>query len=1096
VGVQHLVGGGAGLWHDVTIDEGLAPSSAAESAVDTTEAVEALRAGIRSIGDVVAAWVPGERFDPAHARAQASIAPLVSALRYVVDAEALAAFEKAGSAEDPSVSSALETIAVAARRLVDAALALPVHDPWYGESTEQLADLMASLGWLAASVGRDEDALTLLLQAAIRLSTIGRAADAARLCEAIVNHARALTPLPRESLADALDLWSRGLDTAGRPDDAIARLNEARAIVIDPVRAAQLDSELGSLLLDVGEFDAGLRTLDRAYEVLDRESPEDPYVASTLRLLAEAHSIHGEYAKALEYLERARTRLDDARPLTRFSNARARATVYHLLGDYDAAGEAFQECFGYAKADVVSRLPRAHAVRGIRAEMAALAGQSSEVRRWQDEVDAARARHRADRVAPGQLLEACERVVAAAEAAGDRWTELVYRVEVVTALHLTGGGDPSLLQSTLWAIRAEALRETMTIPIALADVGLLNLIGDGLDDVGGPGDSVSLATEAIMLSDLASTVEPELASEFNGSRLRMPGIGIALIALARQAAKHGARDLGIDLFHRAIDYAQGTTVMGLPLAPNRAKELRYRVAMLKTLSRGAGRTEEVDGLETEVRWMLDNHELDAASRLLAHTELGGLRAVDHPQTALRDLRRAAELLEELRSGVRERNAAGSAAARRGVDDEYPVYHAMARAMIAADEPSADTFAVLQRFRARELLSTLADSLGAQPFVPPDVPRARSLLAALPVPTTFVDVTWAPWGLRAFIVEDDSEVRTVDALGDTTAVQDAPFGDVRRRAAELVAFTRNSSLLRDLAEGIEDAVEPARPLLVAVEDEMANIPLYAVPVGGRPWAETRSIGRIPAVGVLQFASTDVWNDSAVVAGDSRGDLPHAAAECERVAELLGATPLLGPHCTLEAVRQALGTGKHDVLHFALHGRADVRRGGRASLLFAESSHDTAWATFDDIVRLPWRAGLVVFSGCSTAVGGPRNGRGLYGVAQVAAQAGAGAVVASLWPVDDASTRVFMTAFYEELHRARTAADWVDLREVMDVARVTLREWLATLGDNGSGSLVRDGRDLGWDDETMTGPTVDDERDMLHWAPFVLLGHPVVRFARPR
>jgi CHAT domain-containing protein len=70
---------------------------------------------------------------------------------------------------------------------------------------------------------------------------------------------------------------------------------------------------------------------------------------------------------------------------------------------------------------------------------------------------------------------------------------------------------------------------------------------------------------------------------------------------------------------------------------------------------------------------------------------------------------------------------------------------------------------------------------------------------------------------------------------------------------------------------------------------------------------------------------------------------------------------------------------------------------------------------DIHNLHLNARLVVLSGCDTALGAQVGGEGLVGLASGFLRAGAAAVVASLWPVDDRATEAFMSAFYDELLR---------------------------------------------------------------------------------
>lgn len=1078
--------------HNVPMDTGES-SSVHDEEAHVIETVESLRARVRTIGDVAVAWASGGRIDPRNQAAEVNPELLFHALRTILDRDDLAMLERAARSDD--LGGLLRSIAHAAHEVVDAMNTIAVADAWYGESTEQLADLMESVGWLAAATGRYQDADPMLYQAAHRLSVSGRVPESARLCEVMVEYLRRFQPGNRAQLANVLVLWNHQLDDLGQIDEGIARLHEAAQLATNPIQAATIDSELGKELAKIGEFDASLRMLARALGVLENDLG-NPYVHDTLQSLAHTYAMMGMTRDAVACAERAWSGLEHASPILRYSNARFRASLHQRLGNYDEAADAFVACFGSARSDVVNRLPQERVAKGVLAEMTIVASLSHELAQRQEEVYAALERHRRDRVAPGELINAYERLIEAARADRNHWLELTGRIGLVDVLTLTGGEEPEVLRGQLWSLRTEAIRSMFTVPIGLADVSLLNLIDRGVDDVAGPGDVVLLATEAILLSDLASSVAKSYEGPARGPSLRMPHIGGALIGLACEAATHGARELGIRLFRRAIDDAQGGAIMGIALSPNRSRELRYRVAMPDALRDGAGSTEDIEGMASDVQYMLDNREIDDASELVARRVLGSLRMVSHPRTALRHLRRAADLLEELRAGVRERNPAGSAAADRAVDTEHPVYRSMVGAMIAAKEPPATTFAALQHFRARDLLRRLASVRGVGTVVPPDAVQARALVSALPTPTALVDITWAPWGLRAFIVDPHRKVRIVDATGDTSTLRDAPFGDVRRRAAELIAFTQSSPLLHELVEAIEGTIDAGYRLLVSVDDAMVNVPLHAVPFRGQPWAETRSIGRIPAIGALAFGTTDLSAGPAVVAGDSRGDLPYAAAECERVAASLSTTPLVGATCTLDAVRLALQNGAHGIVHFAVHGRGDVRRGGRSALLFADGNNGTVWSSFDELASAArWRAGLIVFSGCSTAVGGPRQGQGMYGLAHAAAAAGAGAVIGSLWPVDDRSTEIYMTAFYRELERARSRASWVDLRDVMDHARVRLQSRLSLAHPGLRSPLVRDGRHDRWDDDRAATPPAAVERDMLHWGPFVLIGQPIATFGDP-
>jgi CHAT domain-containing protein/Tfp pilus assembly protein PilF len=157
------------------------------------------------------------------------------------------------------------------------------------------------------------------------------------------------------------------------------------------------------------------------------------------------------------------------------------------------------------------------------------------------------------------------------------------------------------------------------------------------------------------------------------------------------------------------------------------------------------------------------------------------------------------------------------------------------------------------------------------------------------------------------------------------------------------------------------------------------------------------------------------------------LPRLAAsrrEAEAIAALYpGSTVLVGEAASEHALA-ALDLGAFDVLHFATHALVDDERPERSALVLSQvdlpdplSAALTAGRIEDglltagDVARgARLRAELVTLSACDTALGREVPGEGYLGLADAFLQAGARAVVASLWSVDDAATALFMERFY--------------------------------------------------------------------------------------
>jgi CHAT domain-containing protein len=118
------------------------------------------------------------------------------------------------------------------------------------------------------------------------------------------------------------------------------------------------------------------------------------------------------------------------------------------------------------------------------------------------------------------------------------------------------------------------------------------------------------------------------------------------------------------------------------------------------------------------------------------------------------------------------------------------------------------------------------------------------------------------------------------------------------------------------------------------------------------------------------------------------------------------------------------GQATMLHFACHGLADgdspleswlalsLPRPWREGL---DNGLLQAWEIFEQM-RID--ADLVTLSACGTALGREMSGEGVLGLTRAFQYAGARTVLASLWPVDDASAAELMRRFYLHLKRGES------------------------------------------------------------------------------
>lgn len=222
------------------------------------------------------------------------------------------------------------------------------------------------------------------------------------------------------------------------------------------------------------------------------------------------------------------------------------------------------------------------------------------------------------------------------------------------------------------------------------------------------------------------------------------------------------------------------------------------------------------------------------------------------------------------------------------------------------------------------------------------------------------------------------------------------------------------------------------LLAPILDRLGRIPprLYYAPSGvlsvfPLPAALAGSMSQdttplaISQVSSLRFASPTLIGaqslDSVVSvshdpATSTIGRIPFAQVEGMLIPEIVGA----GWH--LEGERAVSGEvcrggASAAALHFACHGHIDWRNPLASGLVLSRG----AWLTGLDILtdlNLS-RARLVVLSSCDVGLEIPRPGDERYGLVSAFAQAGALAVVASLWSANDLATLLLMNRFYTNM-----------------------------------------------------------------------------------
>ena len=186
-----------------------------------------------------------------------------------------------------------------------------------------------------------------------------------------------------------------------------------------------------------------------------------------------------------------------------------------------------------------------------------------------------------------------------------------------------------------------------------------------------------------------------------------------------------------------------------------------------------------------------------------------------------------------------------------------------------------------------------------------------------------------------------------------------------------------------------------------------------------------------------------------------DLPAVREESRVVARhASGDSHILVGRAASEASYQDLSAGRYSVVHFATHGLLSARRAERAALVLANSGTTAedgflqAW----EIAGQPLDAALVILSGCRTASLPEQTDFGDMGLPSAFLSAGAGAVVGTLWNINDESPIEWMAALYDQLAAGaslRVAVQNAKRAMIRDAQTAHPRHW-------GSFVLLGDGR----------------------------------------
>lgn len=318
------------------------------------------------------------------------------------------------------------------------------------------------------------------------------------------------------------------------------------------------------------------------------------------------------------------------------------------------------------------------------------------------------------------------------------------------------------------------------------------------------------------------------------------------------------------------------------------------------------------------------------------------------------------------------------------------------------------------------------------FVAPRLASARDVSQRLAPDQALITYLIGDSASVAFVVTRDS-VATVD------------LGATRRELARQVEFVRGAldgrrsdtlwrgpmrRLYGHLIAPIEDAglLAGTSRLVIVPHAELHYLPFAALqmPDSRRFLGERYVITLTPSASVWRaLGDRNGPRGSGVLAFAPRPEaLPASRREVAAIERLMGnADVRIGPGATEDVLRREAST--RSILHLATYGVLNKQNPLFSFVEMAPGEKQDGRLEVHEVFGLRLRADLVVLSACQTGLGSGAladvpAGDDWVGLTGAFLHAGAGSVIASLWPVDDWATAALMEQLYEELGRGASPA----------------------------------------------------------------------------
>ena len=330
-----------------------------------------------------------------------------------------------------------------------------------------------------------------------------------------------------------------------------------------------------------------------------------------------------------------------------------------------------------------------------------------------------------------------------------------------------------------------------------------------------------------------------------------------------------------------------------------------------------------------------------------------------------------------------------------------------------------------------------------------------------------------------------EVRSfgLPARRDLRARVEILEGLLAGRGASVASAVRASVRLYEdlLQDALATLPTEVRSLVIIPDDALFRIPFGGLraseddpPIGGgfnisivpsaAVWVHLKDASRTASPdrgsAALIFFDPDNGERVGEASGTRVGDpwveglrlapLPNAGREARSLERVAGKGSLvLSGADASESTLKEIPLDAFGIIDLVTHAVVDEKQPERSAIILAPgSANEDGFLQVREIPDLDLDGQLVILSSCRSSSGKILGGEGAQSLARAFLEAGAGAVLASLWPLEDEEASVLLSSFSEALGRGLSVAGALSIaqREAID-AGMPAAAWagLMILGD---------------------------------------------------